>query len=66
MGAIPANPLTPDHLAQLKNALDGATQADYQIALAERAGIDVSQAKAINDANKTKLRSLINVYFPGQ
>lgn len=66
MAAVPANPLTPDHLLQINNALDMARQADYQIQLAKRAGIDVSQAEQINNDNITKLRQIKQVYFPGQ
>jgi hypothetical protein len=63
---IPANPLTPDHLAQLKNALDNAKRAQYQIDLAKRAGIDVSALEQTNQDNITKLRQILQVYFPGQ
>jgi hypothetical protein len=65
-GQIPANPLTPDHLKQINNALDAVAQAKYQIDLASRAGIDVSNLKETNDANETKLRQIKQVYFPGQ
>jgi hypothetical protein len=65
-GQIPANPLTPDHLKQLNNALDAVKQAEYQIELATRAGIDVSNLKETNDANKTKLIMIKQTYFPGQ
>ena len=63
---VPANPLTPDHLAQLKNALDNAKAAQYQIELAKRAGIDVSSLEQTNNDNITKLRQVLQVYFPGQ
>ena len=63
---IPANPLTPDHLAQLRNALDNVNQAKYQIDLAKRAGVDVSQLEQIVNDNETKLRQIKQVYFPGQ
>lgn len=64
--SIPPNPLTPDHLAQIRNALDNAKQAQYQIDLAKRAGIDVSSLEDTNNQNITKLRQLLQVYFPGQ
>ena len=63
---IPPNPLTQDHLAQIKNALDAAKQAQYQIDLAKRAGIDVSNLEETNTANIGKLRQILQVYFPGQ
>ena len=66
MSAVPASPLTPDHLAQIKNALDAITQAKYQIDLAKRAGIDVTQLEQIVLDNETKLRQVKQVYFPGQ
>ena len=66
MASIPANPLTPDHLQQLNNALDAAKQAQYQIDLAKRAGIDVANLEQINSDNITKLRQIKQVYFPGQ
>ena len=66
MASIPANQLTPDHLQQLNNALDAAKQAQYQIDLAKRAGIDVANLEQINSDNITKLRQIKQVYFPGQ
>jgi hypothetical protein len=63
---LPTNPLTPDHLAQIKNALDAAKAAQYQIELAKRAGIDVSSLEDTNNENVTKLRQILQVYFPGQ
>lgn len=66
MSSIPANPLTADHLAQIKNALDSIQQAKYQIDLAKRAGIDVAAAEQINNENEAKLRQVKQVYFPGQ
>jgi hypothetical protein len=63
---IPANPLTPDHLAQIKNALDAAKSAQYQIELAKRAGIDIGSLEQTNNDNIAKLRQIKDVYFPGQ
>ena len=63
---VTANPLTPDHLNQIKNALDAAKQAQYQIDLAKRAGIDVSSLEATNNDNIAKLTQIKQVYFPGQ
>jgi hypothetical protein len=63
---IPASPLTPDHLAQIKNALDAAKQAQYQIEKAKRAGIDVEALEQTNNENIAKLRQIKDVYFPGQ
>ena len=66
MSPIPNNPLTPEHLAQLKNALDASKAADNQIELAKRAGLDVSKLEAINIDAKGKLTLIKQVYFPGQ
>lgn len=66
MSPNPASPLTPEHLQQLNNALDQAKLAQAQIELAKRAGIDVSQAEQINQANIDKIRTYKQVYFPGQ
>lgn len=66
MSSIPSNPLTAEHLMQIQNALDAVKAAKDQIALAKRAGIDVSAAEQINNENETKLRQLKQVYFPGQ
>lgn len=63
---IPSSPLTPDHLAQIKNALDAAKQAQYQIELAKRAGIDVASLEQTNNENIAKLTQIKQVYFPGQ
>jgi len=66
MSPIPNNPLTPEHLTQLKNALDASKAADNQIDLAKRAGLDVSKLEAINEDAKGKLTLIKQVYFPGQ
>jgi len=66
MSPIPNNPLTPEHLAQLNNALDASKAADNQIELAKRAGLDVSKLEAINQDAKGKLQQIKQVYFPGQ
>ena len=66
MAANPINPLTPEHLQQIRNALDQVKVAKAQIELAKRAGIDVAQLESINDANEDKLLKLKQVYFPGQ
>lgn len=66
MSTVPSNPLTIDHLNQIKNALDAVAAAKLQIELAKRAGLDVSQLEEINNANESKLRQIKQVYFPGQ
>lgn len=66
MSPQPGSPLTLEHLAQIKNALDQAKQAQVQIDLAKRAGIDVSQAEELNNKNIAQLTQIKQVYFPGQ
>lgn len=66
MSPNPANPLQPEHLQQLNNALDQAKLAMAQIELAKRAGVDVSQAEELNNKNIDKIRTYKQVYFPGQ
>lgn len=66
MATVPNNPLTIDHLNQIRNALDAVQAAKNQIELAKRAGLDVTQLEEINNANETKLRQIKQVYFPGQ
>lgn len=60
------SPLTPEHLAQIKNGLDVIAFAEQEVAKAKRAGIDVSQQEKDLAENKQKLLQLKNVYFPGQ
>jgi hypothetical protein len=62
----PGSPLTNEHLQQLNNALDQAKQAQIQIDLAKRAGIDVSNLEQMNNDNVSKIRQIKQVYFPGQ
>lgn len=60
------SPLTPEHLAQIKNGLDVIAFAEQEVAKAKRAGIDVSQQEKDLAESKQKLLQLKNVYFPGQ
>jgi hypothetical protein len=66
MSTTPGSPLTAAHLDQIRNALDVINVAKQQIALAERAGIDVAAQKAQLADSESKLLQLKNVYFPGQ
>jgi len=60
------SPLTDQHLVTIKNALDVIAVAENQIAMAKRAGIDVSQSEKQLADSKAKLLQIKNVYFPGQ
>lgn len=62
----PNSPLTLDHLQQIKNSLSVIEQAEAQISLAERAGIDMTNQKAQIADSKAKLLQIKSVYFPGQ
>lgn len=59
-----SNPLTDQHLSQIRNAMQTIEQAESQIMLAKQAGIDVTQAEANLAASKAKLLRIKNVYFP--
>lgn len=61
---LPINPLTDNHLIQIRRSLDIADQALQAIDMAERAGIDVSATKAQLQDSKQKLLQIKNVYFP--
>lgn len=61
----PVSPLTQEHLAQIRNALDVVSIAEQQLALAKRAGLDVAQQERDLAESKQKLLQLKNVYFPG-
>lgn len=60
------SPLTEEHLTQINQGLKQVADAKKQIALAERAGIDVAQLKAANNQAEEKLLQLKQVYFPGR
>jgi hypothetical protein len=63
---IPAlNPLTQDHLAQIRRALDVIAVAEHQADMAQQAGIDVTVPKQQLADSKAKLLAIKNVYFPG-
>jgi DNA-binding phage protein len=62
----PNSPLTEEHLQQLNNALDAVKRARTQIELARRAGIDVADLQAANEANESKIRTIKQVYFAGR
>lgn len=66
MSPQPDSPLNEGHLQQLNNALDAIKRAKVQIDLAERAGLDVSAAKEMNQKNEDKIRTLKQVYFAGR
>lgn len=60
------SPLTHMHLGQIQDALRVIDQAEKQIELARRAGIDVSKQDSECKESKEKLLRIKNVYFPGQ
>lgn len=61
-----SNPLTPEHLQQINDALEKLDVAEKQAKLAERAGFDVSsQFQQIAD-NRARLLQVKQVYFPNQ
>jgi hypothetical protein len=66
MAPIPNNPLTFEHLQQIRNALSTAAVAQQHIDLAKRAGIDVSAQEQLLKDQMAKLLAIKNVYFPGQ
>lgn len=66
MADYPSTILTADHLKVLQNALDQGAAIQREIDLAERAGIDVSAAKALLQDTIGKIRQSKSVYFPGQ
>ena len=60
------NPLTQQHLNDINTALQAINIAREQIAMAKRAGIDVSAHEtAVGDTEK-RLLAIKQVYFPGQ
>lgn len=60
------NPLNESHLRQINTGLQAIDDARRQIALAERAGIDVADRKALADKYEQQLIQLKQVYFPGR
>lgn len=64
--STPANPLTLEHLSQLRNALDVIQNAKGQLELAKRAGIDVRDQEVQIAQAEDRLIKIKNTYFPGQ
>lgn len=63
---FPDHPLTEADLAEINRGLDAVKAAKAQIALATRAGIDMSaQLAAANDA-ETRLIRVKQTYFPNR
>lgn len=60
------HPLTDEHLQQINDGLIGIDKALKQIALAERAGIDIGPTKAAALDAQTKLQKIKQVYFPNR
>jgi uncharacterized lipoprotein YbaY len=59
-------PLTDDHYNQIVDALKRIKFGEEQIALAESAGLDMSQRKADLADAKQKLLGVKRAYFPNR
>lgn len=60
------HPLTEEHLTRINEGLAGIDKAMKQIALAKRAGIDISKTEAEAIEAQSKLQQIKQVYFPGR
>ena len=60
------NPLTEQHLTMINEGLQKIQEGKRQVALAERAGIDVMDSKASIAESEKKLLAIKQVYFPGR
>lgn len=63
---MPQHPLTDEDLVQLNENLARLNEADEQIRLAERAGIDVAELKTQSRDNRASLLKIKASYFPGK
>jgi hypothetical protein len=66
MADMPDNPLTTQHLADINAALEKIKVAKRQLTLAKAANLDVTQEEQDIAAAEKTLRSIKQVYFPGQ
>lgn len=58
------NPLSQEHLDQINKSLEQLKEAEHQIALAERAGLNVgAQKQQVSDLT-AQLKAIKQVYFP--
>lgn len=64
--ADPTGDLGQEHLAKINDALGQIATAEHKIALAKRAGIDVTQYEQEVNKVGTQLRQIKQVYFPNQ
>ena len=61
-----ANPLTEEHLEEIKTAIKAADDAQHDIARAEAAGLDVSAQKTAIADGADRLRKIKQAYFPNK
>lgn len=61
-----ANPLSEEHLQDLNRGIAQAEEGLRQVALAKRAGFDMTQQEADLRATQDKLRQIKQVYFPNR
>lgn len=66
MQNVPGNPLTPEHLDGINEALARLDLARQQIVLAKAAGLDTSQLEGDEQATRAQLMKIKQVYFPGR
>jgi hypothetical protein len=66
MSTVIKDPLGPEHLAQIKNALAIIDATQSQINKAKQAGLDMTQQQASIDDSRQKLLAVKQVYFPNQ
>lgn len=60
------SPLTEQHYQDIKNGLEAINKAKAQIALAKRAGLDVTAQEAAANDTERKLLQIKQVYFPNR
>jgi len=60
------SPLTEQDYERIRDAMADIAEAQRQLDLAKRAGIDVSALEAQLTEQAGKLRALRQVYFPGR
>lgn len=63
---MPTKLLTEEHLESLKIGLGQATEIEGELARAEQAGIDVKAQRDRLAANVTKIRNIMQSFFPGR
>ena len=60
------DPLTPEHLEGIKEAMKGLDRVDEIILRAKQAGIDIGGREEVSTQLRAKLSGIKSAFFPGE